>query len=161
MQKNQSLFLFPKIELLCRPHVAKLLHHFSKENGVDLLFSNHWTGRNLKRSLQKYNPDWDYTDMAEKYSVKFVISISEFDLQKFGGGYSPATMIELNSDIHYWFISNLYYQAKALRAEGMNELNAITEGMKTFGITLDDYTYEAAHSAIWEYGKKFERKLQH
>jgi hypothetical protein len=154
----QLLIGYPTIEIYCQPHVAKLLDHFLKRNGNTVLFSNHWSACLIKHMLQQHNPNWDFEPLKEKYCAKFIIEISESEMQKRGSMLSPKRTIEFNTLVDKHFEETMYYRTEMNRANGMTEEEAIYEGLKHHGLTDDDYSWEAAHMAVWRWKNKLEGK---
>jgi len=154
----QLLIGYPTIEIYCQPHVAKLLDHFLKRNGNQVLFSNHWSACLLKHMLQKHNPDWDYEPMKEKYCAKFSIEINEYEMQTRGSMLSPKRTVEFNTLVDKHFEETLYYHVELQRANGHTLEDSIYMGLAAHGLTDDDYSWEAANSAVWRWKNKLEGK---
>lgn len=152
---NQLLFNYPKIEIYCEPHVSKLLNRFLKQNGNQVLNTKHWYGALLKRLLQKHNPNWDYSSLCRHYTAKFIIEISESEMQKYGSMLSPANTKLFNNTVDSAFEFSMYHQVSLYRAMGDTEKDATYKALAWHGLTEDDYSYEAAHMAVYRYNEQY------
>jgi hypothetical protein len=151
----QLLFSYPTIEIKCQHHVGKILTHYLKQNNNEVLNRNHFYGALLKGLLEPFNPDWDYSKLCHHYQSKLSISISESEMNRYGGGLSPSSTQFFNNTVDKAFEHSLFSDVRYLRAEGYNEEDAIYGGLAMNGLTVDDYSYNAAHSAVYRFSQSY------
>jgi len=152
---SQLIFNYPKIEVKCEPHIAKLLNRFLKNNNNQILNRNHLFGATLKNLLQPYNSNWDYSTLPGTYTSLFSIYVSESEMKKIGAGLSPANTIIYNNNVDKAFEYSLFHKVESLWIGKTTKKDAILQALEWHGLTDEDFSYEAAHMLVYRYKTDF------